>query len=68
MPLALTDSQLLTVMAAAAPLDPEARVKFLQAVADELMNREIGDGIVSRVARDLQGRFRPRLVAIDGTI
>jgi hypothetical protein len=58
-PLSLDDSELETVMALAAPLPPENRVPFLEAVADELaaQGAEVGPGAVHRVARSLQRRF-----------
>jgi len=65
MPLALSDSQLETVMRAAGVLNIYDRDEFLRAVAHELAGRELGDGIVGRVCAELQKRFwRP--LEIDG--
>ena len=57
MPLALSDSQLETVMRAAGVLNIYDRDEFLRAVAHELAGRELGDGIVGRVCAELQKRF-----------
>ena len=52
MPIALTDSQLETVMRAAGVLNVYDRDDFLRAVAEQLSGREpLGDGIVARVTR-----------------
>jgi hypothetical protein len=58
-PLSLTDDEMNTVMALAAPLPPENRVPFLEAIADELAanGAEVGPGAVHRIARTLQRRF-----------
>jgi hypothetical protein len=48
-PLALTDSELDAVLAAARPLPAERRDAFLQAVTAELRGREVGPGLVHRV-------------------
>jgi hypothetical protein len=64
-PLALTDSQMSTVMNAAAVLtNPLDRSAFLVALAAALRDeREIGDGILGRTIRRLQREyFRPPLV------
>jgi hypothetical protein len=53
--LALSDDQLATVMAAAAPLAANDRSRFLEAVADRLTGvAEPGDGLVARVCRETQ--------------
>jgi hypothetical protein len=58
MPLALTDSELDAVFAAARPLPIERRDAFLQAVAAELKGcREIGPGLVHRVCAETQRAF-----------
>jgi hypothetical protein len=60
-PLRLTDSELDAVTAACRPLAPERRDAFLQQVANTLKDcREIGDGVVSRVARATVAEFRNR--------
>jgi hypothetical protein len=54
-PLALTDSELDAVLAAARPLAPDLRDPFLQAVAHALSGRNvIGPGTVHRVCAELQ--------------
>jgi hypothetical protein len=59
-PVSLSDQQLATVMEHARPLrHPEHRAKYLARVA-ELLRRHagnIGDGLVSRVARQAQKEF-----------
>jgi hypothetical protein len=56
--LALSDSQLEIVMAAAHPLRPDARSRFLAAVAARLAGAgELGDGAVSRACRELQRAY-----------
>jgi hypothetical protein len=45
-PIALTDSQLDAIVRASQPLAPIDRGKFLQAVAEALRGRVIGDGAV----------------------
>jgi hypothetical protein len=56
-PIALTDSQLDAVMAAAAPLAPGDRSAFLQDLAVALRDHpEIGDGLLHRVVADVQRR------------
>ncbi len=56
-PLALSDEQLLTVQRAAEPLHPHDRGAYLERVAEMLSGREIGDGLVGRVAREAQRQF-----------
>jgi hypothetical protein len=56
-PIALSDSELSTVMRAAGVLNVADRDDFLRAVAHELAGREIGDGIVGRVVAEVQRRF-----------
>jgi len=60
-PLALSDSELTTIMAACRPLSPADRDVFLRSVAFALEQLpELGDGAVSRVCREIQSRyFRP---------
>jgi hypothetical protein len=54
-PIALTDSQLSSIMGYAQPLQPADRIIFLELVAQRLRGeRELGDGIVARVCRELQ--------------
>jgi hypothetical protein len=53
--LALTDAQLDAIHRAAWPLAPADRAPFLEAVAQAL--RTIGDGVVYRVAMQVQRRF-----------
>jgi hypothetical protein len=56
-PIALTDSQLDVITAAAQPLAPQDRGAFLQAVAEALQRREVGDGLVARACAEVQRRF-----------
>ena len=53
----LSDDQLDQVFRAARPLHVRDRDAFLQAVADGLRGKVIGDGEVFRVVRDAQRRF-----------
>lgn len=50
MPLAFTDEQLVTIQIIAAPLPPQLLSAFLQALANELEGREVGDGELHRIA------------------
>jgi hypothetical protein len=60
MPICLSDCQSLTVIRAAAALPPADRDPFLQAVADQLVGRELGDGAVHRaVAVAFQAFWKP---------
>jgi len=45
-PIALTDAQLDAIIRACAPLRPDARAGFLEAVAAAMQGREVGDGSV----------------------
>jgi hypothetical protein len=57
-PIALNDTELAEVMAAARPLARHQRDGFLQAVADELSRcGQVGPGVVHRVCRELQRKF-----------
>ena len=57
-PLALTDSEIATVMSAAAVLAVADRDDFLRAVATALATLPaVGDGIVARVCREMQSRY-----------
>jgi hypothetical protein len=54
----LSDRGLEIVMAAAHPIAPAMRSQFLEAVAQRLAGvPELGDGVVSRACRELQGQF-----------
>jgi hypothetical protein len=57
-PIALTDSQLAAVTAAAQPLAPADRSAFLEAVAAALRGREVGDGAVYLAISEVQRKFR----------
>ena len=62
MPLTLTDDQMSAIMHAAQPLAVGDRAPFLHDVAVALDGQELGDGLVSRVCRDVQRRYwRPPL-------
>jgi hypothetical protein len=57
-PLALTDPQLDAIHRAAWPLAPHDRGPFLEAVATALAQEQtIGDGVVYRVAMQVQRKF-----------
>jgi hypothetical protein len=56
-PLAVTDYQLAIIAAAASPLHPRDRRAFLEVVATMLNGRELGDGLVTRAAKEAQRRF-----------
>jgi hypothetical protein len=65
-PTALTDAQLAMITAAAKPLHHRDRAPFLEAVAARLRAvDEIGDGVVSRIVRELQRSFLPRAPQLD---
>lgn len=57
MPLRLTDTQMNMITAAAEPLQPGDRGPFLQRVATLLNGHELGDGVISRAARQAQSEF-----------
>jgi len=69
--LALTDTQLADIMAVARTLPRWQRDAFLQAAADELKAKEIGDGAVHlaaiRAARKVETAAWHSSSAIDGT-
>jgi hypothetical protein len=58
-PLALSDDELDAVLNLAAPLPPQNRNSFLEAIAAELQARgtEAGPGAVHRIARELQPHY-----------
>ena len=59
-PLGLTDDQLDVIQRLAEPLDPQDRDACLRRVAALLDGHEIGDGAISRAARQAQHElFRP---------
>jgi hypothetical protein len=56
--ISLSDEALLMIMSAAEPLQRIDRGRFLEAVADRLRGvADPGDGLVSRVCRELQPQF-----------
>jgi hypothetical protein len=58
MPLSLSDAEYSAVQAAAAPIHPNQRHAFLQALATELEKHPVvGPGLVHRCAADLQKTF-----------
>jgi hypothetical protein len=58
MPFSLSDDEFATVQAAAAPIHPQQRGAFLQALAKELERHPvIGPGLVHRCASELQRRY-----------
>jgi hypothetical protein len=56
-PIALSDSQLDAIVRAAAPLAPADRAKFLEAVAEALRGRVIGDGTVYLAIAEAQRKY-----------
>jgi hypothetical protein len=56
-PLALTDEQVDTLTRIATPLAPHQRQSFLEDVARELTGREVGPGLLHRVAVECQRRY-----------
>ena len=68
-PLSLTDESMSMLMRLSEPLLPVDRSKFLADVAHELKDAaEIGDGLVGRVGREVQGRyFKPLDLSRTGT-
>jgi hypothetical protein len=57
MPPHFTDAQLDTLMRTASPLAPADRPRFMEDVARALDGREIGDGLLHRVAVECQRRY-----------
>jgi hypothetical protein len=54
-PLALSDAQLTTIMQLSRPLLPAQRIAFLEMLAARLDGRrELGDGAIYRLCRELQ--------------
>jgi hypothetical protein len=54
-PLALTDAQITCIMALARPLPPDQRTAFVELLGAKLNGRrEIGDGTLYQLCRDLQ--------------
>jgi hypothetical protein len=64
-PLALTDAQITAVMQLSRPLLPAQRTAFVELLAAKLNgHREIGDGLLYQICRDLQRElFSPPLEA-----
>jgi len=57
-PLALSDSEITSIMAAARPLQPRDRDAFVREVAAVLaVQPQLGDGIVGRICREIQRRY-----------
>jgi hypothetical protein len=56
-PLALTDEQMSQVLRCAEPLAPYDRGAYLERVAEQLRGRELGDGVVHLVCREVQRQF-----------
>jgi len=55
--IALSDEQLSTIFRHASPLPPSDRDEFLRRVAEMLQGVVIGDGVVSRICREVQRQF-----------
>jgi hypothetical protein len=56
-PLAFSDQQIDAILRAAGPLAPGDRTTFLEEIAAKLAGLTLGDGIVFRVIREVQGRY-----------
>jgi len=56
-PLAISDESLKLLLELSYPLSAIDRSSFLEDVARELHGREIGDGVVGRVARMVQKKY-----------
>jgi hypothetical protein len=56
-PIALTDSQLDAIVRASQPLAPIDRGKFLEAVAEAVRGRVIGDGAVYLAIAEAQRKY-----------
>jgi hypothetical protein len=56
-PLALSDDQLTTILRTAQPIAPDLRPAYLEAIAEALRGRELGDGLVGRTCAELQKKF-----------
>ena len=54
---AFTDDEIDALMRAATPSQPADRTAFLEAVAAALDGKTVGDGIVFRTIREIQGRY-----------
>jgi hypothetical protein len=66
-PLALTDAQITTVMQLSRPLLPAQRVAFLEMVAAKLNGqRELGDGTLYQICRELQKQLLSAPVELRG--
>ena len=67
-PIALSDSELDIIMHAAAPLQPQDRDGFLQAVAKRLaeMPEQRGDGVVYQIVREVQRKHWDPPIGNDG--
>jgi hypothetical protein len=55
--IALSDESLTMLMHLAAPLHPTLRSQFLAEVAEQLRGKEIGGGLVARIAAAVQKRY-----------
>jgi hypothetical protein len=54
-PIHLSDSEITTIMQLSRPLSPPQRVAFLEMLAAKLNGqREIGDGMLHQICRELQ--------------
>jgi hypothetical protein len=69
-PIALTDEQITTIMQLTRPLQPDQRVAFFEMLAAKLNGRrEIGDGTIYRLCRELQREvFAPPVIERTGSI
>jgi hypothetical protein len=67
--LALSDSQMVTIMNAARPLSPKDRSALLRDLAMALADRELGDGVVARTCTEVFQRCwrAPNLSPMSGS-
>jgi hypothetical protein len=65
-PIALSDAQITTIMQLSRPLLPHERVTFLEMLVTKLNgHREIGDGELFRLCRELQRQlFDPPVMTV----
>jgi hypothetical protein len=56
-PLALSDEQIDTLTRIASPLSPKDRTTFLADVARAVDGQELGDGMLHRIAVEMQRRY-----------
>ena len=60
LPAELTENQIYTILRAMRPLSIADQDRFYDDVVEALDNVELGDGVVSRICRDVQRRYWTR--------